>query len=471
MINKTLKNLFNNNNVNFNLYIFKLKNKFLIIYLVLFVVLTACIYLTGPKFIDYKKYEQSIRELIRKNYGISIENSLKISYNIFPSPRINFFETEFKTSNDALIGKKGEFSLLLNLNNIYDYKKIKIKKLIIKKTNIDIKTDKINNLFDHVSKIKNLIIIENSFLNFKDDKKKLIVFEKFNLRNNKSGNIYFEGLLFKEKIFIDIIKNKNFIKLKAPSYGSYVDLKFNNIDKFKKFDGELQATILKNKIKFNFKKNDILIISKSFFRNELLSFSFNGDFNLDPSFFLNLNIILQDNNFKKLNIEYKKKKHKIYEYLKINKKINGNISIQIPEIKSKIINQADFDIQLENGTIHLKKSFLKFNGGNLYVRGYADFFADLKLFNFILDLNIDEKKIFLKQFKADTKNNEIVKVQTSGKLNFFANKIYFDSFYINKKKKKDTRELKNHIENLVIKNGVDGLFDFNKIADLINKLK
>ena len=94
MINKTLKNLFNNNNVNFNLYIFKLKNKFLIIYLVLFVVLTACIYLTGPKFIDYKKYEQSIRELIRKNYGISIENSLKISYNIFPSPRINFFETE-----------------------------------------------------------------------------------------------------------------------------------------------------------------------------------------------------------------------------------------------------------------------------------------------------------------------------------------------------------------------------------------
>ena len=88
---KFAKDLINNKELNKFFFIFK--------YVFLIFFLSISIYLIVPKFFNYQERTVFIKKSIFKHYKINLNNQNKISYNIFPTPRLNIFQANLEFNN------------------------------------------------------------------------------------------------------------------------------------------------------------------------------------------------------------------------------------------------------------------------------------------------------------------------------------------------------------------------------------
>ena len=129
MINKLFKTIHNK-------YLLVFKFLFFLRYLFVIFFVSFALFLIIPKFFDYEKKENIIKNYLLENYDLKVNKHSEIKYYILPKPKIEIknVETKSKQISSALFIDK--LILYPNIMSIYNYNEFQINKLIAKKNKI-----------------------------------------------------------------------------------------------------------------------------------------------------------------------------------------------------------------------------------------------------------------------------------------------------------------------------------------------
>ena len=336
------------------------KKSNLILYFFFFLFFLSATYFSIPKLLNFSI--NSIKENLKNNNNINIKNNFKLNYKIFPTPRLSIETNDFTIGKEILKISNSELEIILNINQILNFKKTNYKKLIIKKGTSRINLKNINQLLNVIEKNKKkLIFKENNLTILKKDK----VFLKIDNVSIKVSPIkekkelMLSGNFLNNKIFIKLdskLKNKNNFTLKIPKLDIATRIFFekNNSDNI---NGFFNLEVFNNFLKFNFIKEDNIKLTKGFVRSKLVNTSFNGEVAIIPNFFSSLNFEPSVLNIEKLFPAIQKTlfSDKAKNLLLI-KKINGTFNFK-SKIEGSVINKNG-EISFENFKVGKNKSLV-----------------------------------------------------------------------------------------------------------------
>ena len=288
---KVVLSLFNLKNVN------KLKsniNKKTIFGVVLGILLLALLYyFLKPFFFDLNSNKQLFENKIDKVFKLNSSINGKISYNLFPTPRIHFKNTDLKFNNsDSSKLKVENLILKISILNLGSLQRIKLENLIISEQEIEIYSKGFKDYFNYlaISKNKN-ILIKNSTLFFLDDQGGKVTFEKVSLDQKYKNDIHqinINGFFAKNKIKISYFDEKNkkkYFKIKIPKLNISSNVIFDPKSNLKSQKGQLKLNFLENILLVNFSGSKDFKITDSFFRGKFLNSKINGDINFKKKLF------------------------------------------------------------------------------------------------------------------------------------------------------------------------------------------
>ncbi len=432
-----------------------------------------------PKLLDYEKRKNIIRNSLIKSHNLDIGNISKISYSAFPSPRLQIKKINLKSRDNSLILNSANLSIPINPLGLYKFQEIKIKKIFIKNSNLSLEVKNFKKFLQYLKNLDNKIFIKKSNFVVFSENKKLIVLNDVIFNNQNKKNFVFDGLILKKKISINFFeyKEKNRLTINLPQIAFKLSALFNEGSNIESSSGEIMATILNNKIKFNFKKAVDIQISNSFFRNNLVNTSFDGKIYTNPHFLFDINFNIKDLNINSfVDILINKYSNNIDEILKINKKINGNFKFfyQNNKFYNQSIESLYIPIVLKNGNIELKNALFNLEKEKLTLSGILRNDDDYQRFNFNIIYDLANKKDFLKRLKIKSKDNDSnVNIIIDGSLSLSSNKISLNKIKINGKNHANEQKLnfyKENFENLVIKESILGVLKSSNIREFIENI-
>ena len=478
MINKTkmFLSLFKNKK-NKIILIFKkfLKPIFFLKYIFLVIILSALIYLFIPKFFDFDKGSEKeivIKNKILSNYKIELEEHSGIIYKILPTPHLIINSPKLDLGKNSIKGSASKLVLSLKIFQLYNYKYLKIDKIILDDPDLIIEIEKFKSFLIYVKKLSENILIRNGKLSLMVGKNRLIEIENAFIKNEK--NISLSGTLLNKKIKIIYANDLNIDKLNLslPEMGLKSKTFFNNKSSLENFEGYSLINILDNNIKFDFKKDKEIKISNSSWRNKALSTSFDGFLILKPYFSFDLLFnILKLNTTSLISNSFLKD---LINNTNINKKLNGKLRLINKNSKyfDGLVKHYDIKFFLENSDIKFKKSSMIFAGGDVIFSGLISDYDGFKNLNFEILFNFKDRKTLTKKFKLKkSKKNDSLDIEVMGNLNLSSRKINFNRINVNGellKNKEDIKYVEDSFESELIKKNLTGLFDFKNIKNFVN---
>ena len=114
-----------------------------------------------------------------------------------------------------------------------------------------------------------------------------------------------------------------------PSLNTKLKIDFDKNSNLKKTAGKLNLKILNNILLINFDGEKSYKLSDSFFRSKFLNSKINGTINFKNNFYFDLNLGINQVNFKKLFKYYNFFDDPYSNQFNISKKINGKINIKL----------------------------------------------------------------------------------------------------------------------------------------------
>ncbi len=478
MINKTkvFLGFFKNKN-NKIILIFKkfLKPIFLLKYIFLFIILSSLIYLFTPKFFNYDKgseKEITIKNKILSNYKIQLEEYTSITYKIFPSPHLIINSPKLELGKNSIKGSASKLILSLKLFQMYNYKYLKIDKIILDDPDLIIEIKKFKSFLTYAKNLDKNILIRNGKLSLIAGKNRLIEIENVLIKNAK--NISLDGILLNKKIKIIYANDLNISKLNLnlPEMGFKSKTFFTNKSSLENFEGNSLINILDNNIKFNFKKDKEIKISNSSWRSKELSTSFDGSLILKPYFSFDLLFnILKLNTTSLISNSFLKD---LINNTNIDKKLNGKLRLTNKNSKffDSLVKHYDIRFFLENSDIKFEKSSMVFAGGDVVFSGLISDYDNFKNLNFEILFNFEDRKVLTKKFKLkSSEKNKPLNIEVLGNLNLSSRKINFNEINVNGellKNKADIKYIKDSFESELIKKNLTGLFNFKNINNFVN---
>ena len=406
-----------------------------------------------PKFFNYPS--QLIEESLRTNNDINIKNISKITYNVFPTPRLKVAGSNFGTKENILEIDRSEIEIILNPSSILNNKKLFYNKIIIKGGSTKIDINNINQLLNYFKKNKlkiflrenNLILVKNNKFLFEINESKTVI---SNISNRLQLSI--KGIFLNHKItFLLDGKSKegNNIIIKIPKLDIISNIFLGNKNKFGFLNGFVNIEILNNFFQFNFTKEKNIKINKGFVRNNLINSSLVGEVKLKPTFLLNLTFEPTILNMEKIFTIIKK------EYFsndvskpKLIKKING-------VLKFKKMFQGS--VIFENGEILFKNFKTGKNNSILFDARISEFGKKGKIY-FNISKTIQHRESSSKELKI------------SGFIVPSISKVFFEKILFDKKYYKEEK-IKNYEEkfkNQVIQKSLSNIFNDSKINNFFN---
>jgi len=399
------------------------------------------IYLSIPMFYDFDKLK--MESLICKGFKISCSIEGKIKYSFLPSPRVNLnnFVIKDLSKDNKILGSFNKINMKISLKNLHNKNKIYYKKVYFKngEINFDLKNLKIyQNIFQTEFYLNN-INLQNINLKFLDGEKDIGVVKNTSIKyksKNKIDKIKLKGDFLGDHISINIKNNRNKkeevsilnIKLSNSKVSSKLVLKVKN-EENDFTTGNFLIRKGKNKMMTIFDyKNDQIIIKKGNLKNVFLEGKFTGLLKLLPYFNFDLDLNLNIFNFNKFSsIVTSLNKDSRKNLFKINKKINGGLTVSADKIYSKhnLFESFESRIKFMNGNIFVEQILLSL--GDL---GAADLTGVIKNenkfinFKFENNLFIDNLKKFYNKFGVYNK----LQPQASGSLHVLGN---FDLINLN----------------------------------------
>ncbi len=463
MINKIYKTVHNKYSNVFKFFFF-------IRYIFLIFLLAMSLFLTIPKFFDYKKKEEIIKEYLIKNYFLKINEIENIKYNIFPLPNLSLSNVNFTINNSLTKFNSDKIEIFLYFENIYKYKDFNIKKMKVTNTKGEMKVDKSFFLINYFNNLKNKINIENLNLILTKNSEVLTKIKNINLVNYGYNKNNINGLIFEKDFIIsfkDNKKNLDFI-IKELGVKAQVDLKKN--DGENSILGSSQVNLLNNLLKFNFEiKNDVLKVYDSNFRNKAISLSLDSLINFAPFFSIdttiNINEIDQDY-IEKINLE------KIINKKVLLKKLNGKFIINYENKRyfKDLVNGYQLSIQSTFGRVNFSKIIL-FAGGEANCEGESVFVEEFPRLNFYCNLKIVNKKKLFKKLSINKKDEDIpFTLGAEGSINILNKKINFTKIQFNENflaNKEDLKYFKEKFENILFSGSFFEIFKKEKISNYI----
>ena len=150
MINNVFKSIHNKYLKFFN-FLFHLRYLFLILS-----IFFVCI-LSIPKFFDYTKRDQMIKESFIKNLNLKLINFEKISYNIFPIPNIEIKNAELESIKSETKFQTEKIIIYQKIFGAYDLQNFEGKKFLFSKNKTNLNFKKFIPFVQHFYQSKNKI--------------------------------------------------------------------------------------------------------------------------------------------------------------------------------------------------------------------------------------------------------------------------------------------------------------------------
>jgi len=438
-------------------FILKKKSIYKIVfYLLIFFIIIFFSYFFTPKFFNYSS--QLIEESLKKNNYINIKNISKISYKVFPTPRLMVFGSNLNIKKNILEINGSKIEIILTPSRILNYKKLHYNKIIIKDGSTKINISNINQLLDYFKKNKlkiilrenNLILVKNKFFLFEINDSKTVISSV-----NNQEKLSINGIFLNHKATF-LLKNKlgeeNNIIIKITKLDISSSIFLGNKDDLGFFNGLVNLEVLSNFLQFNFIKKKNIKINRGFIRNNLINSSFEGEMELKPSFLFNLTFEPSILDMKKL-FPIIQKEYFLdgAEKIELIKKINGFFTFK---------GMLQGSIIFANGEILFKKFKAGVNNSLLFDARISEFGKKGKIHFNILKI-IQYRKTSPKELKISG-----FIVPSTSKVVF--NKLSFD-------KEDYTQEIiKNYevkFKNETIKGSLSNIFNDTNMNNFFNNFK
>ena len=173
MINKIYKRIHNKYSSVFK-FIF-----FLRYLLGIFFIFLAFILLI-PKFFDYSKKEEIIKNYLLEGHGLNLTNYEKIKFNPLPTPNLEIYNADLYLSSNNIKLNTARLNIYPKLISIYNYKKFEARKIILNKNNIVLDINDLKILIDYIGKLKQKLTFRDLHLEINKEKKSIINLKKIN---------------------------------------------------------------------------------------------------------------------------------------------------------------------------------------------------------------------------------------------------------------------------------------------------
>ena len=444
------------------------------------------IYLTSPLFFKYN--ESLIKNTLCKDLNIKCTIKGKVSYSVFPSPRLKIKNITIKdfVEKGKVFAAIESVALKISIYDLLQKKQFQFHSIKLKGAKINVNMQKISDYKNFLKKkfIYRPITSQKGEINFFDNEKQLATINNTTIElrsNNNKNNVTIKGDFLNDEIYINFTKNKkeneeNFI-IKFLESKSLAEIKILNSESNKnKLNGNILFKKNKNRIRSNFTyENNAVIFKAGDIRNDFTKAKFDGEVKFLPFFDFNLNIDLLSLNFKRLynhlvalsEVDQK-------NLFKINKKINGKINLSARKIYSsyELINSFETRVRLTNGNIAVEQLLL-----NLGKLGAADLTGiidnDKKFTNFKFENNIfiDNQKRFNRKFSIYNKQAELPSLFVSGNFDLENFNMHFHEISTDKKiKEADVEYIQKEFNNILLEDGYTSLFNFPNFKEFVKAI-
>ncbi len=268
-ISKLINNLLekNLNKINFKNLSYLIKNnKLILTFVALFVIFLS--YLLLPTFYKQSDILKVLNTELQKKLHLNFKFSKNIKYNLFPKPHFIITDTIINDEQTEISNIKN-FKIFISIDNLFSFKNIKIKDLIIENANFNLNKNNYKfflNLLNHNFEDGNLII------------KKSIIFFR-----NTEDEVLFINKILKMKYFYEPKELKNIFYLDNEIFNIPLSMEsFFSEDKSKIFS-EINIDLIKLKIKNELNLDKDLRVGKSEFNiNKIKRFA---DYQIEKYYF------------------------------------------------------------------------------------------------------------------------------------------------------------------------------------------
>ena len=463
--------------------------KSFVFYVFSFIFLTLFIYLGIPFFFDYKNSQSDLEKKIFENFDLNLSFTSKVKYNIFPSPRLNLKNVEILSFSESSknIGSVKKVILKIPFKKLVSLKKLDFDSIELIDAVINIKTSEINDFKKYLNDKarEKPIQLTKSKINLLDKTKLFFNIDIKKLRI--SGKSLFNKLDLKGRIFDTKVKinyqNKNSkknVEIWLPEIGLNSKLSINP-DKTNNetIYGRVSVFFPSNQIYLNYiLRNKIFNITSSKLANNYFKGQLFGDLILFPFSTFDLKLDIDLLKFKNiLNSRFINNNKFLSQLIPPNKKVNGNIIVNVDKIasSSNVINSGNANLEFKNSVLIVKEFKLIINKiGNIKLAGKIFKQKKKKVFIFNSKINLDNPEIFYSRFLIPKKNRiDLVPINLIGKINLESYEIKLDKIYLeNELNRKELDEdklffLQERINEIFSQNSLNNILKYSNLRKII----
>ena len=444
MINKIYKRIYNkySNIIKFFLFLR---------YVFVIFLISVSLFISIPKFFDYEKKKEIIKQHLIEQYNLKLNNFTSIQFDIFPLPNLYIRNADFQIKNQTINFSSKNAKIFLEFKSIYNFKNFKVRKISLNDNKMSLDIDKSNILLNYLKKLNNKLDIKYLNLDLNKNNNSLIDIKNISFSNYGYKKYEFIGELFEKKFKVTLKNNNQDLTFKILDVGIKANFMIIREKLKESFRGISKISLPSSVLKFNFDLNNKkLSISKSNFRNKDLTFSFDSLIKFKP--FFHVESIININEIDK-NLANKLNLKKLIDNKKIIKKLNGKIDINY-ENKNyfiDLIESHSSEFKFAYGRLIYSSKFLIFKN-EINCRGESVLTADYPKINFVCFLNIINKKKLFKKFDiTNNLNSDPINLNIEGSINLVNQKINFkkiiieDNYIANEEDKKYFNETFNRI--------------------------
>jgi len=463
---------------NFNrIFVSKIFKKFSI-YIISFIFFSIIVYLNIPNFFDYEK---SLLNKTCKNFNLNCISESEIEYTFIPSPRLVIKNLTIQDSKKRTILTAPKAGIKISIHKLINKDKFNFTKIVSKDLEINLHLDDIQEYIKFIEKINFIkpIAINKGNINFFNSNEKITTIKKASIKFKSLDNISIKGNFLNDELIFSLEGSENkpevfLLKLVESKFLTKINIKEDSTKK--KIQGSILLKKNKHRLRAPFSyENNQIFFEKADIRNEFLNGKIDGLIKFLPFFDFNLNVDLKGFNFKRFytsisNID----KKKISNFLKINYKINGDMSLNVNKVYSKydLINSFESDIKFSNGDLLIEKMLL-----HLGKLGAADLTGiiknDEKFSNFKFENNIyiDNEKYFNRKFGIFSDTGIYENLHLSGSLDLINFILRFNEISSNKKFNEDQiSRIEKEFNNYMLDDGLISFFDFVRFKEFMKSI-
>ena len=456
MINKIFKRIFNRYSNIFK-FLFYIKYLFLIFFI------ASLIFLLIPKFFDYEKKQIHIKNYLIKNYNLTIKETEKVQFNIFPLPNLEINKATLDFNEVSKI-KTNKILIYPNIFRIYDFENFEANKISIIDGKLKLKAKDFSSFYRKLINQKNKISFNNLSIEIINEKQPIISVTKTNYSNFGYKKNEINGFIFNKKFNMKFREKFKRITFNQPDSGIFAEINFlGNHDILTK-EGKFKAKILNSNIKFDFSfDGNYLNIEESFFRNKYLSFRSDGKIAFNPFFSVNIKSSIKDI---KKDVFYRTDIRNLLQNKNFLKRLNINHEINYVSKKfsRNIINKVNSKFRMTYGTLYIKKN-VSLDEGLIDCNNEVNLIDEKPIFIFDCLIKSNNSKKFLKNFSVNKNklNEEYLNLKIKGNLDLIKKKINFLNIEMNNSYKATENDLN------FFKNSFEKFFLTKSLLDTFNK--